>query len=243
LCATAAFGQGTSTTNAPAHAVTNAPPKVAPWDVAGSLGLTITRGNSRTELATASLTAARKWDHNELSLGTTGIYGENDGTKNSESLAGFGQYNRLFNERWFGYGRLDMLHDAIAGVDYRLSVGPGAGYYFIKNTNMLLRAEGGAGYIYEEDANNRERSYISLRAADRFEYKISAAAKIWQSAEYLPQVDNFNNYILNFEVGIESAMTKKWSLISYVQDTYHNEPVPGRLKNDLKWITGVKFKF
>ncbi|MCX6926529.1 MAG: DUF481 domain-containing protein [Verrucomicrobia bacterium] len=235
LASRAAFGQ--------APAVTNAPPKTPPWDISAAAGLTLTRGNSETLLTTANITAARKWGQNELGFGTDGAYGENSGTRSVETVRGFGQYNRLFTERVFGYLRVEGMHDGIADIDYRLSVGPGAGYYFIKNTNTTLRAEAGPGYIYERDSNGDTYSYMSLRLAERFEQKISATSKLWQSVEILPQVDKFSNYILNAEIGVEAAMTTKLSLQTYLQDSYHSEPAVGREKNDLKLVAGVKYKF
>lgn len=240
LGASPLFGQTATTTTA-----TNAPPKNPPWDVSAAAGLTLTRGNSKTLLFTANVAANKKWDHdqNELNLGADGVYGENDNVKNAESVHGFGQYNRLFSERAFGYLRLEGLHDAIADIDYRLQVSPGAGYYFLKQTNLTLRGEVGPGYIYEHDGDGTTRSYMSLRVAERFEYKLNDHAKIWECAEYLPQVDDFQNYIINAEIGVETTMTKKLSLLAYIQDSYHSEPAAGRLKNDLKLVSAIKYKF
>ena len=47
----------------------------------------------------------------------------------------FGQYNHLFTERFFGYFRTDALHDEIADLQYRVTLSPGVGYYFVKQTN------------------------------------------------------------------------------------------------------------
>ena len=128
--ATAAMGQEALT-------ATNTPAKPL-WDTSAHVGLTLTRGNSQTLLAAGDIAATRKWDKNEILLGADAVYGENKNVvhrvneKNSESVHGFGQYNRLFTERFYGYLRLEGLHDAIADIDYRLSVSPGVGYYFIK---------------------------------------------------------------------------------------------------------------
>ena len=68
-------------------------------------------------------------------------------------------------------------------------------------------------------------------------------ARIWQSVEYLPKVDEFGNYVLNAELGLEAALTEKLSLNTFVQDTYRSEPAAGREENDLKWVTGIKYRF
>ena len=235
-----------------ATSITNSPPKSPPWDASAAVGLTLTRGNSKTLLFTGNVNANKKWDHNELNLGMDGVYGENNSVKNAESVHGFGQFNRLFSERAFGYLRLEGLHDGIANIDYRLTVSPGAGYYLVKMTNTTLRAEIGPGYIYEQDGAatvngvlipEHSASYLSLRVAERFDHKLNDRAKIWQSAECLPQVDKFSNYIINAEIGVETAMTKHLSQQTLLQDSYHSDPAPGRQKNDLKLIAAFKYTF
>ena len=248
-CLVAATARGADATTPAAAAgsppATNAPPVKNPWAVSASAGLTITRGNSRTVLFTGNALGTKKWDKgdSQLDLGLDGVYGENNSVETSEAVHGFGQFNRLFNERLFTYLRLDGLHDGIADVDYRISVSPGMGYYFLKTTNTTLRAEVGPGYIYEEDGDNTSRSYMTFRMAERFEQKISPTAKCWESVEYLPQVDRYSNYIINFEAGVETSMNKRLSLQTYLQDAYHSEPTAHREKNDLKLVAGVKYKF
>jgi putative salt-induced outer membrane protein YdiY len=214
----------------------------APWEKSAAVGLTLTRGNSDTLLFTANFLAARKGKENEFFLGADATYGENDDVKNAESLHGFVQYNRLFSDRWYGYARVDGLHDAIADIEYRFTLSPGVGYYFIKNETTRLNAEVGPGFVYEKQGDDTS-GYFTVRLAERFEHKFNDRVRIWQSLEFLPQVDDFNNYILNAEIGVESALTKKLSLRAYLQDTYDNEPAMGREKNDLKLVTALGYKF
>lgn len=232
LATVAAFGQAA----APADAERSL------WERSAAVGLTLTRGNSRTLVATANVLATKKWDQNELGLGANGTYGEIEGDKSAESLQGFAQYNRLFTERAFGYLRLEALHDAIADVEYRLTFSPGAGYYFIKAERTTLRGELGPGFIYEK-LGGETKGYFTLRAAERFDHKLNDRARIWQSVEILPQVDNWNNFLINAEVGVEASLTERLSLRTYVQDTYDNEPAPGRKKNDVKLVSALAYKF
>ena len=150
--------------------------------------------------------------------------------------------NRLFSERFFGYFRLEGLRDTVADIDYRISTSPGLGYYFVKNATTSLRAEIGPGYIYEQDKSGHQ-SYMTLRLAERFDHKISERSKIWQSIEFLPQVDKFSNYIINGEIGLDTAINAHFSQRTYLQDTYHSEPAAGRLKNDAKLVAAIAYKF
>lgn len=212
------------------------------WDTTATLGATLTRGNSRTLMLSGNIQSTKKWDQNEVNLGADAVYGENNRIKSSEAIRGYGQYNRLFNERLFGYARIEALHDAVADIEYRVSVSPGAGYYFLKEPRFTLRGEVGPGYVFE-NVGGRNQDYATLRVAERGEYRINDRAKLWESLEFVPQVDRFSNYVINGEIGIETAITKKLSQTTFIQNTYRNEPAAGRMKNDIKLVAGVTYKF
>jgi putative salt-induced outer membrane protein YdiY len=216
--------------------------KTKPWETTASTGVSLTKGNSDTLLWTANILALKKWEKNEARLGADATYGENSGTKNAESFRGFAQWNWLFQERAYAYLRAEAMRDTIADIDYRFTLSPGVGYYFIKGTNTTLSAETGPGFIYEKQGGT-DRGYFTLRVAERFEHKFNEKTKMWQSVEFLPQVDQFKNYIINAEIGLDTKLTAKLSLRIYAQDTYDNEPAPGRKKNDVKLVTALAYTF
>jgi putative salt-induced outer membrane protein len=212
------------------------------WEKSAAIGLTLNKGNTDNLLFTADVLATRKWISDELSLGASGSYGEDDGEKNNETVKGFAQWNHLLTERFYTYVRADALHDAIADVEYRVTLSPGVGYYFIKQENMHLSGEVGPGVVFEKQGGV-EKTYFTARVAEKFDYKFNDRARLWQMVEFLPQVDNLDNYIINAEIGVEAALTKKTALRAVVQDTYDNQPAPDRKKNDLKLVTSVVMKF
>lgn len=214
-----------------------------PWNSSVDAGLTLTRGNSDTELFTLKLLTDRKTPINEYSFDADGAYGENNSVKNAETLHGFGQWNHLFSEKFFGYLRVEGLHDGIADVKYRLTIGPGAGYYLIKTPQTTLATEVGGSYVRQE-LDGENSSYETLRVAERFEHKFKDyGARVWQNVEILPQFDKLNNYLVNAEIGIEAAVAKNLSLQAYVDDNFDNIPAPGRKKNDVKLVSGISYKF
>ena len=66
---------------------------------------------------------------------------------------------------------------------------------------------------------------------------------MWQSCEIIPQVDNLENFVVNFEIGLETAITKSFSQKTYLVDSYANRPAAGRVKNDIKIVAGLAYKF
>jgi putative salt-induced outer membrane protein len=234
--------------NARAQVTNNPSTNGIKWEGSAAAGATLTRGNSHTFLATASIVDTGKWDKNELQLGADGAYGKteinNVNNETAETLHGFVQYNRLFTDRFYGYGRVDGLHDGIADIDYRVALSPGAGYYVIKTDKQDLSGEVGPGFIYEK-LGGKTDDYFTLRIAEKYNLKISDRARLWETLEFLPQVDKFDNYIVNFEIGIETDLsaTKKFSLRTFLDDTYNSKPAEGRLKNDLKLVSAIAYKF
>ena len=236
-------GDGLKTDEAATATNRLAPPPKFPWESSITTGLTLTRGNSDTLLVTAGIQTHKKTPENEFNLGADGAYGENSAVKNVDTLHGFSQYNHLFNERFYGYLRAEALHDGVADLQYRINVGPGVGYYFLKQTNASFAGEFGTTYVNQR-LGDVDDNYATLRLADRFEYKFkNYGVRIWENAEILPQVNRFDNFIMNAEVGIESAISKKTSLKTFLVDNYNNDPAAGRDKNDVKLVSAISYKF
>ena len=218
---------------------TNKPPT---WDVSASLGFSHTSGNSETLLLTGSLVGKRKIKDADLELGIDGAYGENDGDSNVETLRVWGQYDDPISERVYWYGRAEGYHDGIADLDYRVTLSPGLGYHFIKKEKTLLRGEFGPSWIYQR-LGGRTEDYFAVRFAERFEHKFNDRVKLYQGVEFLPQIDDWENYLVNFVIGIESMLTQKMSLDVFFVDNYNSRPAEGRKHNDTKLVAALKYKF
>jgi putative salt-induced outer membrane protein YdiY len=222
------------------------PPKKV-WSGSIALGLTATKGNSDTMLFNGAALAKRVWPKDELNLGADFTYGRQkvaSGTKQTTAEAehGFIDWKRLLNGRVYGGARVDLLHDAIADIEYRLTLSPFLGYYFIKTDVTRLSGEVGPSYIFEKlgsDSNN----FLTIRFGERFEHAFNSTAKMWQAAEFLPSVEDTDKYLLNVEIGAETALTTSISVRVVAQDKYNSEPSPGRKKNDLTFITAIAYKF
>jgi putative salt-induced outer membrane protein len=237
LAVLAVSGRAAST-NQTAVVSTNKPA----WESSVSVGLSLTRGNSDTLLTTAAFKTSKKTQENEYMFGMDGSYGENDSVKNNETLHGVSQYNHLFSKRFYGYFNVEGLHDGIADLQYRITLGPGAGYYFLKETNTTLAGELGPGMISQR-LGGVDTTYAILRLAERFEHKLNDGARVWEKVEFLPQVNKLQNFLVNAEVGAEASLTKTFSLRVTVQDNFINQPAPGRKSNDVRLISGLVYKF
>jgi putative salt-induced outer membrane protein YdiY len=214
-----------------------------PWENSITAGLSLTRGNSQSLLATIKYLADKKTPVNEYDLDADGAYGSASGVANNETLHGSAQWNHLFSERFFGYLKADGLHDGIADIKYRFVGSAGAGYYFIKTAQTTLAGEVGPSVVTER-LGDTDDTFAALRLAEHSEHKfIGHGARIWQSEELLPQINRPQNYLLNSEVGAEAAMAKNLSLSVCLDDYLNSEPAAGRKRNDVKLVSGVTYSF
>jgi putative salt-induced outer membrane protein YdiY len=236
-----------------AHAdPTPAPANTNHWTGLVSAGVTLTRGNSETTLASLTAAADHKTDKNEWSLGANATYGQAqvtvDGAKidttTAQSAGAFVQYNHMFTDRFYCYGRVEGYHDDLADIHYRVTVSPGLGYYLIKDTNMDLCAELGPGFV-SQSLGSEEENFATVRAAEKFHWRLSDRARLWETAEIDPDLGNISNYIITSEIGVEADLNakKNLSLQCYLDDNYNSKPAPNHVQNDLKLFVAIAYKF
>jgi putative salt-induced outer membrane protein len=212
------------------------------WQSSVTFGVTATTGNSDSALVTGIIQTRKMTPKDEWTIHGDAAYGEVDSVANNETLHGFVQYNHLFDERWYGYARADALHDGIADIAYRLTFSPGAGYYFVKNGQTGLAGEAGPAILYEK-LDGEYHTYPTLRLGGRLDHKFDGHARLWQNVEFLPPITSPDSFLVNAVIGVETPLTKYFSLVTYVQDNYANDPAPGRQNNDLKLVSALAIKF
>jgi putative salt-induced outer membrane protein len=207
-----------------------------------SAGLSLTDGNSDTSQMDAGVTVEHKRIRHEWLFGASTAYGETDGETSVENTRGQATYRYLWSDRSFGYGSATALRDDIAEVDYRVVVSAGAGYTFVRTPAWDLSGEFGPAEIIEKVGGVRDEVF-ALRFAERLLWTPTEGAKFWQTAEYLPKADDFEDYLLQAEVGAEAPLAGRLSLRLLVRNTYDSTPAPDREKNDVSVIAGVAIGF
>ena len=82
-----------------------------------------------------------------------------------------------------------------------------------------------------------------MRVSERGEHSFTKTSKVWEQVDYLPQVDNFHNYLVNCEAGAEAAINAHFSLRLVATDKFDNEPPAGVLRNDITLVSSLVYKY
>lgn len=232
-----------------------AAPSPTAWKTTATLGAAITRGNSETLSVSGGVNTVKKWSQNELSFGAGFAYGEDKDSVTVSTINGFGQYNRMFSDRLFGFLRTDALHDDVSDIAYRVAISAGVGYYLVKNDKITLSVEAGPGYVFERIGAERavcsgdverywdDRDYATIRFGEKFTWQITKTARFWQGVEYQPRIDDWSDYVLSAEAGIATKISEHLDLRLVAQDVYRSVPAAGRDENDFRLLGQIGYTF
>lgn len=214
-----------------------------------AFGLTGTRGNTDTLLMTLGINANVKREHYAVESGAEAAFGQTDvelpdgstdRQTNTQRAKAFANYKRRL-QQWHAYGDGTFAHDEIADVQYRTILGLGVGRYLIDRDELDLYLELGAGYLWEEVADEPDHA-PTLRVAQRAEWALSPTAKLWQSTEWVPRADDLQDYLFAFDIGLDVMVNSHLSLRVTLNDHYDSTPAPDKERNDITLISALAVK-
>lgn len=212
------------------------------WQREVSLGANATRGNSDTSLYEGGFEFSRKLDNQRVVIDGQARYGKSDGTRNKENGRAGVRYENDFTENRYGAFEMKASYDALADLDYRIVWTLAHGWYLKKTDDTVVNVEIGPGYLQEKKNDERD-GYFVLRLGEALDYRLNDYVVLWHSAEYLPNVQDFNQYLINAEVGIESALTGQLRFRTVAQERYDSQPAAGKENSDFVFSASLVLSF
>lgn len=223
------------------------PPPVK-WTGSVSAGALITSGNSNTSNVSAAYDAVRRTDQDRISSAGQYLYGrqeDSNGNDNTTTDNWFitGKYDYFLSEKVYWFTALRVERDRIADLDLRVTPSTGLGYQWVESDEMNFFTEAGLAWVYEDYSNAGSNDYFAARLAYHFDKKINDKVDFIHNLEYVPSLENINEFNLNTDAGIRVAMTEKLFTDFKFEWRYDSEPAPGADKNDFRYIIAVGWQF
>jgi putative salt-induced outer membrane protein YdiY len=210
-------------------------------------GLSLNDGNNDNMQANLSLISeGEKEGLGSIRMGIEGNYGEStvddETDTTAENIRAFIGTKRTLTECTFLAGDFSVLYDNVAEIDYRAVVSIAPGTFLTKNESTKVSVEFGPAYVWEDVADISD-DHAALRLAQRVDHQFSETAKIWESVEYIPDLEDFDRYLIVAEIGAEAALNAHMNLRVVLQDRYDSAPGEGLEYNDLSLISGISVSF
>ncbi len=201
------------------------------WSNETELSYVETGGN--TEVSNLSAKNRLTWQvarKLKLEWSAAALTGKTDGDRTaerytSEVRAQYAQTERFFTAFYGGW-----LRDKFAGIDHRYYCGPALGYVFLETPKHHLSMEGGLDYVSESYIDHTDSEYVRGRWFGKYTYTFTEKTRFSQSLEYLHDCEDSDNYAVNSETAVTTALSDVISLKTSYTINYDNEPVPKDLE-------------
>ena len=202
-------------------------------------------GNSKTLALTGASRFKARRDDNQLSLAAAGNYAESAPKPDQsmqttmKNVQGKLRFDRFLGNGFAVFVSLSGRNDQFQGLLLRTNLDPGFAYYFVDKDKQQLWTEIGYDYQWDlrrDDALKRAAaagqnldktdSRHSARLFLGYDGSINAMVGITSGLEYLQSVQDSKYYRLNWDLGVTSNLSSKFSLSMTFSLRYDNIPLP-----------------
>ncbi len=233
-------------TAARVDAQSKAPP---PSEFNADLGFVSVAGN--TSVTTLSL--GEKWIRRmarwEFKQDVGAIYGKTDGTETSNLWKASVRGDYGLGGNLAIYARTTFDRNKFAGVKSRYAEGLGLVAKLAANDIDQLNVEGGFELTQQDNLDGTSDSFASLRGATSWKHMFSSKAYFFQGIEFLPNLDDSEDYRINSETTIVAPLSSHVAMKASYQLRFDNLPslnaagtFPLR-KSDRILSTGIQLTF
>lgn len=218
-------------------------PVFGAWTHQVQLGGEYFDGNADQVVISSQYQAQYIHKHYEFTGLLRGAYGFSNGARNVQNIYSSLDFNWLHTPRFFTTYLVSGEHDYIQNLSLRGVQQVGAGYKLIKTKRTLFSAEAGIGYTEEIYRNLSNLNFVSAFARLSFEQKISTAILWINHVEFLPNLQNLDDYRITATTQLKAAVYKGLSFSIGLEDRFDNLPAAGVKKNDIHLKSSLIYDF
>jgi putative salt-induced outer membrane protein YdiY len=227
------------------------PPPAAPatpppgWTGSFGAGLALTQGNSDTSTVNVAYDVRRDTGSKVL-FKSTGLYirGESEGELTTDRLAFDARVDRKLNDGTSLYGAVQYLSDEFKQIDYLVSPTVGIAQQLVKTDRTEFAVDAGVGMVWEKNPGFEVKTDGALTAGQNFKHKLTETAEITQRTAALWKMDDFDDGLYIFGLGLAANVTAQTQLKAELLDTYKNKPPTADVKkNDVAILLSFVYKY
>lgn len=219
-----------------------APHKI--WDVAVSVGIAATSGNSET--SQFNVTYDLTYDpltRNIFKSNGLFLRGTTDGDLSAERVLFNVRDEYKINGRTYVFGNNLYLRDRFKSISYLDAVTGGIGYKLVATDRTKLDVDGGAGGVWEKNTALTRTSSGAVTAGEKLQHQLTSTTTLTESVTALWKTKDFEDALYTFGAGVAVAVSSRTQLKFEVLDVYKNKPpTPDVKKHDVATVVAIVFK-
>jgi putative salt-induced outer membrane protein len=221
------------------------PPPPPGWAGNISAGLAITNGNANTSNFNLALKATFDPENPHLlTMDALYLRGSNEGETNVSRTSLNAREDYSLTERASVFGQLRYLRDTFKGIDYLAAPTLGVGYKVVNLERTRFNVDAGAGVVWERDSEfGMTTTDGAITAGETFTHNLTATTVITHGAMGLWKAADFADSLYTVGLGLSAALTARIQLKLEVLELYKSQPPPGKLNQDVSFLTSVVYSF
>lgn len=194
-----------------------------------SFSLLITSGNTK-ELTfgfdTEQSLVAKK---NQFQFKGSVIYGRNDGIKNAEFYYSHLKYKRELTSKIFLLCLSRFEKNVLAGFNHRFSLSAGAGYIWVKETNVEASSEALLGWSHDSTIRQESAllSFMSLLVTGSVKVALTPTSHISCQEHFSLNLEDPKNFRISSFISVTANINKSLALKFSYQLFYNHKSIPG----------------
>lgn len=230
------------------------------WHGSINAGFNASRGNTYENSGSLVANVNRKWEKDRFKTDFGYYYGESgkvhdDRTKTTDRWELEAKHEHFWVEKVYHYEMFRYDRDMIQELSYRFRGGLGAGYYWLDGTvfenlgKFTFNQDLGVDYVKEEyDYENpdcRNNGYAAIQYSHHFIWipKWVDDIEVFHNFEYLPEVDDFDKYLIKADAGFSKKLISDFTLLVKIEWDRNSMPAKDHKKDDLRYIVGLGYKW
>jgi len=231
----------TATTAALAQAP--APPHKT-WNVAVSVGIAATKGNSDTsQFNTAYDLTYDPQTRNVVKSNALFLRGTTEGILSAERLLLNARDEYKLGPRTYVFGQNLYLRDTFKSISHLDALTGGVGYKLVDDARTKLDVDGSLGGVWEKNLALPVKKSGAVTLGEKLQQQLTSTTTLTQSVNALWKTNDFEDALYTFSAGVAVAVSTRVQLKFEVLDVYKNKPpTPGIERNDVATVVAVVFK-
>lgn len=211
------------------------------WSYTAGVDISGSAGNSENFGSSIQAEAKLEGPSDRLVMYGSYKYKETDSLRSEDEQKGGIRYTNFFTEKLGWFVREELERDSFEGIDFRSTTAGGLSYRFIKEERLSVEGSAGLSYRYESysDPLVEDDGFPGLDFGLDIAWQFADWGKLVTSLKYIPSIDDFGDYLVEHESGIDIPLGASdfWVMRFGLTNHYNSNPGPSRDKLDTTYFT------
>lgn len=238
-------GTALATATTPAFAPATLLGPASKWTARVEMGVDGATGNTERVTGNGRIQTRRTTDTDRLLLYLQGTYAKQNGARSANEIIGGADLEVDITKRLFAFGNASLEYDEFENLDMRALVAGGLGYFWIRETDQVLKTRAGLGYMHESFEDGRTDDNAILELGLEYMKVITPWLTYNHSTTIYPSLTDTPEFRAVMENAAELPITKDkdWKFRIGMRNSYDSATDAGVERLDTTYFANLVWDF